>query len=261
MTPNRELERILEDNSSGSHSILLNINEWLLNNMERLLSEPKLINEIKERLSHFPAISAYIDQVQTFLSEKNLDEPEEFFHTIARAISRKYLSLANQLHKRGHSLKRIVTLSNSSTVLGTLKELNKISPIKLITVSESRPIMEGRIMAEAFAKEGIKTKLVTESMLPDEVAECDATIIGCDAILADGAIVNKTGSKLLAILCEHYGKPLYVLGEISKQTTDFQYTQPEQSPSEIWPDAPKEVAITNKYFEVVKSKAITILLP
>ena len=57
----------------------------------------------------------------------------------------------------------ILTISNSKTVFEILRRL-RTENCKLLTVSESRPKLEGRILAKKLNKEKISVELITEAM-------------------------------------------------------------------------------------------------
>jgi translation initiation factor 2B subunit (eIF-2B alpha/beta/delta family) len=71
-------------------------------------------------------------------------------------------------------------------------------------VAESRPKNEGRILAKRLIKKGIPVEYITDFSAATYIPRIDAAIIGADKILANGNIVNKMGSKTLAVLCRYY---------------------------------------------------------
>jgi translation initiation factor eIF-2B subunit delta len=48
--------------------------------------------------------------------------------------------------------------------------------------------------------------------------QADAVVVGADAILDDGSVVNKCGTSLLAIAAQYFKVPFYVLADSSKHT-------------------------------------------
>lgn len=53
----------------------------------------------------------------------------------------------------------------------------------------------------------------------------DLVLLGAEAVVASGGIINKVGTLPLAICAKAYGKPVYVLAESFKFQTDFPLDQ------------------------------------
>jgi len=90
-----------------------------------------------------------------------------------------------------------------------------------------------------------------------QLPEADAAIIGTDVILKNGNVVNKVGSKSLALLCKEFNKPFYVVSTRSKKSTRINFKQIEENPDEIWNKKMKHLSTLNIYFEVVEKKYIS----
>ncbi len=153
----------------------------------------------------------------------------------------------------------ILTISNSKTVFEILRKL-RTENCKLLTVSESRPKLEGRILAKKLNKEKISVALITEAMSASYVRKCDCVIIGADTVLRNRSVVNKVGSFQLALLCNYFQKPFYVITEKSKFSLKNEFKQIGESTEEIWKDAPKGVAIKNIYFEKIPASLISKII-
>lgn len=68
--------------------------------------------------------------------------------------------------------------------------------IKII-ISESRPLYEGRTVAEKIAKLGLSVTLITDAQIGLFVENADMALVGADSILPNGDLVNKAGTYLL----------------------------------------------------------------
>ncbi|MDP3728084.1 MAG: translation initiation factor eIF-2B [bacterium] len=148
---------------------------------------------------------------------------------------------------------KIYTHCHSSTVNAILKKANKR---KIITVynTETRPLFQGRITATELAKEKIPIHHYVDASMCNAIKEADIILIGADAISSEG-VYNKIGSELLAILANHYHKPLYVCASLMKLDAHREIIE-ERSAKEIWEKAPKEVQIHNPAFEKIHLKHI-----
>jgi translation initiation factor 2B subunit (eIF-2B alpha/beta/delta family) len=112
-------------------------------------------------------------------------------------------------------------------------------------------------MAKELLKNKIKVEIIPEALLPNAVEKADVAISGADIILSNGNIVNKTGSRSLAILCKYFKKPFYVLATSDKFSKKKKYVPEKRDSGEIWKYGHKYLTKTNFYFEVVEKKLIT----
>jgi translation initiation factor 2B subunit (eIF-2B alpha/beta/delta family) len=104
----------------------------------------------------------------------------------------------------------VATLSRSGTVWTTLCEAGP----ERILVAESRPEREGVGVAERLASEtDADVVLTTEAALPTALRErgVDAVVVGADAVLPDGSVLNKTGTMVLALAARSAGVPVYAV--------------------------------------------------
>lgn len=106
---------------------------------------------------------------------------------------------------------KIATLSFSSHVYNALKYLKE--RVEEVKISESTPGSEGLILARDLEKEGIKTKVYSDSAMARMVEESDLILLGVDSIMLEGGVVNKLGSYTMTVLANYYAKPIYYLAE------------------------------------------------
>ncbi len=99
----------------------------------------------------------------------------------------------------------VATLSRSSTVL---RAVEMARPERLIVLI-SEPGGEGRAAASAAADMGISVDLIPDSCAGHFASEVDVGLVGADAVLRDGSLVNKAGTSVLAAALRRLGRPLY----------------------------------------------------
>jgi translation initiation factor 2B subunit (eIF-2B alpha/beta/delta family) len=146
---------------------------------------------------------------------------------------------------------KILTHSYSSTVIKTLIYAHQNGKEMEVLVTESRPMFEGRKTAAILAKEGIKTTLLADMASFHIMEEIDMLVTGCDCVCQKG-IVNKIGTKGLALAAFHDRKPMYVLTERSKFLPAKYRTEPlieTKDPKEIFGEA-RDFGIMNIYFDI-----------
>jgi translation initiation factor 2B subunit (eIF-2B alpha/beta/delta family) len=104
--------------------------------------------------------------------------------------------------------KTIMTHSLSSTVLNVFEKLQDSRIAALVT--ESRPLNEGYILARRLSEWCIPTQLITDAQMGLFAAQADMALVGADSLLADGSLLNKTGSYLLALAAQDAKIPFCV---------------------------------------------------
>lgn len=143
----------------------------------------------------------------------------------------------------------VVTVSYSSTVLAALCEAAE--HLERLTVAESRPACEGRRTAETAASFGIEVELVTDAAAVSAARQADAVLFGADSLLADGSVVNKTGTFALCCGAARGGARTLCVATRSKVRPAGHTPEMERmDPSELG-EPIDGVAFRNVYFEPV----------
>ncbi len=153
----------------------------------------------------------------------------------------------------------IMTHSLSGTVLEVLT--NCLSQIEHIVVLEGRPRYEGREVARLLSKEKASITLITDAQADIFLPQCHVVVVGADSILANGDILNKAGTALLAWAARGHRIPLYVLCEtlkISPHSWSGDLAQlEEKEPTEVLEQGMPGVSVRNFYFDRTLSRLIT----
>jgi translation initiation factor 2B subunit (eIF-2B alpha/beta/delta family) len=208
-----------------------------------------------------PAMAALAGAVRRILAAQ--DSPDGMARTAAQllydydqAISR--ITGFAQPYLQG----TIMTHSLSGTVLEVLKAC--IPPIEHVIILEGRPLYEGRTVARSLSAQSVKLTLITDAQADIFLPTCQAIVVGADSILADGSVLNKAGTALLAWAARGHGVPFYVLSEtlkISPQSWSGDLALLEEhSGREVWRDATPEIAVRNFYFDHTPTNLVTRII-
>ncbi|GIX21859.1 MAG: hypothetical protein KatS3mg121_0642 [Gammaproteobacteria bacterium] len=148
----------------------------------------------------------------------------------------------------------LFTLSYSSTVLAALR-LRAPGPL---LIAESRPRCEGRRSAVAAARAGHAVELITDAQIGLFVPRVRAVVLGADGLSAEGAAVNKAGSRLAALAARAARVPVFVLAESFKRGARPAADWPleEMDGAELAPPRHPRIRARNFYFEVVEPALI-----
>ena len=82
-----------------------------------------------------------------------------------------------------------------------------------VFVDETRPLLQGaRLTAWELVREGLDVTLICDSMVSHLMSEgmIDCVIVGADRVTANGDVVNKIGTRGIAITSRYHGIPFHV---------------------------------------------------
>jgi translation initiation factor 2B subunit (eIF-2B alpha/beta/delta family) len=142
--------------------------------------------------------------------------------------------------------RRVFTLSRSETVTEALLQ----AAPAWVGVAESRPGGEGSDVERALRKNGIAVDRFPDAAMAAVIVERDVEValVGADAVLPSGAVVNKVGTRLLALAARDEDVPMYAVCAEDKIAIDE--------------DLPIERADTGKVplFEPTPSRLLTAIV-
>jgi translation initiation factor 2B subunit (eIF-2B alpha/beta/delta family) len=252
-----KLKSILNNKILGSSELVQLLNDYLLSMRNNKIEFISSIRLAKAKLGHFEAINSYLKEINSILKDENKGELKDFLMSHSSTENEKIETIFNKIYPKLKKIKRVITLSRSRTVLEILKLWHRRNKNIKIVICESRPKFEGRSMAKEIAGNGISVELITDAVMSLIVPKVDVAIIGADIVLKNGNVINKVGSKVLALLCKEYKKPFYVVTSHSKLSKKKIFKPKKENPQEIWDRRVKNLSMSNIYFEEIEKKFIT----
>ena len=220
-------------------------------------TEPAMQNGIKYVLYTYNNLAkknASIDEIKEAIEITSMKYISMIKHAIEKIVEIGW--------KRIPDDGTIMTHCHSSTVVRILIEAKQRGKSFVVISSETRPMYQGRITSRELAKSGIRVYHIVDSAMRWAARHFkpDLALVGADAITSTGVIINKVGSRLLALTAKEFDIPLYVAATLLKldpRTAFGEYTPIEmRDPSEVWPDAPENVIVLNPAFETVSPEYI-----
>jgi ribose 1,5-bisphosphate isomerase len=156
----------------------------------------------------------------------------------------------------------LMTHSLSGTVLDVLTAC--VAQLEGVIVPEGRPRYEGRVMAESLSRAGLPVTLITDAQAAIFLPQCAAVVVGADSVLADGSVLNKAGTSLIAWAARGLKKPFYVLSETLKiaptpWTGNLDQLE-EKEASEVLEQPIPGVTARNFYFDHTPASLVTKLI-
>jgi translation initiation factor 2B subunit (eIF-2B alpha/beta/delta family) len=139
-------------------------------------------------------------------------------------------------------------------------DAHELKKIRHLYVLESRPMLEGVKTIRDFDSRGISCTLLVDAAMTEGVQNSDLVIVGADGISADGFLLNKTGTHALALVCQVYEKPLYVLCDslkFSPQLREDIILESHPPEEVVERDDGDRFAVWNRYFEWTPMDRVT----
>ena len=253
----KELQDILRDKVHGSTELLNSLLNYFIKHQDNIKLVKNDLNKIQKKFSHFPVIINFINDIEAIVSGNKQISLHTYLKNSKKKNENEFKKIFNAAKPELLNCTTILTISHSRTSIRIFALWKKFSSKLKVIICESRPNNEGILMAKELSKLGIECKIITEAMTGTVIKEVDAVILGADQILPNGNIVNKTGSRLLAVLAKYHHIPVYVLASTSKKVgykiippTDKKNKKNNRSKDGI-------IKSRNYEFEEVEKKLIT----
>ena len=188
------VKKVKEDNLVSKGTLTLKaVSEIMLNLINKHISR-KLNAEFDELKEKLVDLSKDLFLMSTFANEKI----SKFFN----------LTMKNGMN--------ILTHGYSSTVLYSLKQAHDLGMNFTVYVTESRPENSGELLYSKLKSLGIRTELILDISVGYFMEKMDCVIVGADAVVENGGIINKIGTFTISICAKAFKKPFYVLAESLK---------------------------------------------
>jgi translation initiation factor 2B subunit (eIF-2B alpha/beta/delta family) len=151
----------------------------------------------------------------------------------------------------------VLTVSGSETVARTLEEAHRVGVLSEVVVAESRPLMEGKLVARRLGARGICVTLIVDAAVGLLAHRCDVLLVGADAVGSD-SFVNKIGTWCAVKAAKEAGKPRYALATETKLVPPgWPFPATEGESREVLAESWANVTALNPYFERVSLREVT----
>ncbi len=88
--------------------------------------------------------------------------------------------------------------------------------VEQVVVGKTEPEQQGILTASDLLKAGVPVKLINLEQYGNEFRRINMFLFGVDAVSAEGTVLNKTGTRLIATLAKTKELPVYFLGSTYK---------------------------------------------
>ncbi|MEM3736692.1 MAG: ribose 1,5-bisphosphate isomerase [Candidatus Bathyarchaeia archaeon] len=162
----------------------------------------------------------------------------------------------------------ILTHCNSEAAISIIATAWRQGKDIRVFATETRPRLQGRTTVRRLGREGIPTTLIIDSAARHFMNKVDKVVVGSDAVAANGAVVNKIGTSMIALAAKEARTPFYVAAEtykFSPATTLGELIRiEERDASEVIPKGTlqslKNVTVRNPSFDVTPPQYIDLII-
>lgn len=256
------VKEIREDSVSGASQLTIKAAALFLKLLEKPVSIKdvrRLVKALAEARPSMPSIANMAHMIGSIIEKevsagKHVREAIE--NAVRRCINEYQNALRSVVQNASEAFKRyssILTHSYSSTIASALENCRGIS----VYVTESRPGYEGRMLAERLAARGHEVTLIVDAAASYIIDQglVDAVVLGCDAILDDGSIANKIGSKMIALSAMDAGVPVNIVTDLWKAAI-YGFSLEKHPEEEVY-SGEAGLRCLNPYFEILQPRLIT----
>jgi len=110
----------------------------------------------------------------------------------------------------------ILTHCHSTDALACVEAAREQGKSLGAIVKETRPRKQGHITARRLRELGVPVTLIVDGAAGRYLDDADHVVVGADSIAADGAVVNKIGTRSLAVTARERDTPIVVAAQTIK---------------------------------------------
>jgi len=162
----------------------------------------------------------------------------------------------------------ILTHCNSSAALSIIKKAYEQGKNIKVYATETRPKFQGHITARTLAKAGLEVTLIPDAAIRLIIRRVDKVIVGADTVAANGAVINKIGTSLVALAAKEANVNFYVAAETYKfspaTVIGELVTIEERDPEEVVPKSYlakyQNIIVRNPAFDVTPPEYIDVII-
>jgi len=162
----------------------------------------------------------------------------------------------------------IMTHCHSTAALSVIITAYRQGKVSKVFVKETRPRMQGLITAKALVDEGLDVTLIPDSAVRYYMRKVNKVVVGADTIAANGAVVNKIGTSMVALAAKEARVRVYVAAETYKfspltligELVPIEIRDPTEVVSPEWLKENPTVEIFNPVFDVTPPEYIDAII-
>ncbi|WP_440059548.1 translation initiation factor eIF-2B [Thermogladius sp. 4427co] len=201
----------------------------------------KLVRFLKEKYTQYsrerPGSAGLFNATRlilTSLREKGCTGVREEIEWLKEKYDRDLWSASEVMARRVVDGDVLMTNSNSIAVRRLFETLVRNKVRFSVYVLESRPGMEGLVLADFLDKLGVETYLVVDSAARFFMKNVDKVVSGAEAVAVNGAVISKVGTSLMALAASEARVRFFVIAPTLKISLETIYGELVRLPEGDW---------------------------
>jgi len=162
----------------------------------------------------------------------------------------------------------VLTHCNSEAALSVILTAHRQNKNIRVYCTETRPKLQGLTSASILSRNGVSVTLIVDSAVRYFMNRIDQVVVGADAIAANGAVVNKIGTSMIALAAKEARSRFMVAAEsykISPQTFFGDLIVIEERPkyevvSREWLSRNRGVKVSNPAFDITPAEYVDAIV-
>ncbi len=162
----------------------------------------------------------------------------------------------------------VMTHCHSTAAVSVIATAHNQGKVHKVYVKETRPKMQGLITARALADAGLDVILIPDSSVRYFMKKVNKVVVGADTIAANGAVINKIGTSMVALAAKEARVRMYVASETYKfspqtvigELVPIEVRSPLEIVTEEWLNRNPEVKVYNPVFDVTPPEYIDAII-
>ncbi|MGC8953682.1 MAG: translation initiation factor eIF-2B [Desulfurococcus sp.] len=188
---------------------------------------------INERPSSMASINA-LRMIGEYFLENGVNGIRDYIDGIAARYEESIMRAAEVAAKRVVEGDALITNSNSLAIRRLFKTLSDSKVKVKVYVTESRPGLEGLLMAEYLEKLGFEVYLIVDSAARFFMKNIDKAVLGAEAVAVNGAVVSKIGTSVIALDAHEARVRVFVVAPTLKFSIETIYGELIKLPEGDW---------------------------
>ena len=206
--------------------------------------------------------------LSTAESSTDVEEVREAAVKAAEAFIRESKTAVKRIGEIGARMisdgETVMTHCQSSAVFEVLRRVAESGKSVRVIATETRPLYQGRLTAKLLSEVGIPVTVIVDGAARYMMPDVDRVLVGADAVAANGALVNKIGTSMIALAAYESRVPFFTAAETYKLSPETMLGEliliEERSPYEVIPEkmlrSMKGVSVRNPSFDVTPPEYI-----
>jgi len=232
------------------------------------------IDYLKARIEEYPFSALLVNvarRVFGSLASGDYGSLEEARRIVIEAVESSLRSVVAETEAAAEIAARrlsdgdvVLTFGYSRSVIRSLEKAAAMGKRIRVIVAESRPLLDGLEAAKTLVEKGFDVTLIVDSAMRFFARSATKALLGADAVMADGSVVSRAGSGLLALVANEARVRLIVVAGSYKLYPETVYgltVEPPTLGDEIVPDELREIGVRGyaPLFEIIPSHLIDAL--